>query len=131
MSVRIHKEVAKSLATMLYKIIEKVDIDTIGIFTYSGAKVAFYSKIKADSSEFSAVAASLQNSGNLAGKVLDLGELTHTMIKFRSGYIILQKFGKFIIAVGAREIETFQQSSNELSKNSEKLQRVLLEINYN
>lgn len=128
MSVRVDKDVAAKLAQELRKITEEAKVDTLGIFTNTGARVAFFTKSTADASEFSAIAASLQNTGNLAINRLNFGETTDIMIRATTGFIILHKLTNYILTAGARNIDAFQKSAAVLINHSVKLNDILKDI---
>jgi len=128
MSVRVKKEIAAELATLLSAITNEAKVDTIGIFTHTGARVAFFTKSPADPNEFSAIAASLQNAGNLAVNRLNFGEPTDIMVRSKNGFIILRKFDEFILMAGARNIDVFQKAASVLLAYSPKMKLLLSKI---
>jgi predicted regulator of Ras-like GTPase activity (Roadblock/LC7/MglB family) len=128
MSVRVKKEIASNLAKQLHEITNEASVDTLGIFTHTGARVAFFTKSTADAHEFSAIAASLQNAGNLAVGKLNFGEPTDIMVRTKNGFIILRKLGIFILTAGARNIDAFSKAAQVLLKHSPILKETLDEI---
>lgn len=128
MSVRVKKETASNLAKQLHEITNEAKVDTLGIFTHTGARVAFFTKSTADANEFSAIAASLQNAGNLAVSKLSFGEPTDIMIRTTNGFVILRKLDLFILTAGARNIDAFSKAAQVLLKYSPMLKDTLKEI---
>ncbi len=128
MSVRVNKLIAADLAKELRSITQEAKIDTLAVITKTGARVAFFTKSSADASEFSAISASLQNSGALAVQKLGLGDTTDIMVRGKNGFMILRNLDRFILVAGARNIETFTSSASILVKHAPKLNTILENI---
>ena len=128
MSVRVTKEIASELAKELHVITNEAEVDTLGVFTSTGARVAFFTKSTADPNEFAAIAASLQNAASLAVDRLSFGSTKDVMIRTNSGFIILRKMEDFILTAGARNLESFQKAAQTMLKHAPMLKLVLSKI---
>lgn len=129
MSVRVSESVARGLSKELQTITQEAQIETLAIITTTGARVAFFSKSRADASEMSAIAASLVNSGGLASGKLGFGNLTDVMVRGSNGFLILRSLGeRFVLVGGTKKIATFTKSAAVLVKHSPSLMEILNEI---
>ena len=126
MSVRVSETVARGLSQELQEITKEAEIETLAIITTTGARVAFFSKSRADASEMSAIAASLVNSGGLASGKLGFGTLTDVMVRGNNGFLILRSLGeRFVLVGGTKKIGTFTNAAATLVKHSPKLNQIL------
>lgn len=128
MSVRVSQKVAKGLSEELRIITNEAAIDTLAVITKTGARVAFFSKSSADASELSAIAASVINSGGLATKRLEFGELSDIMIRGRGGFLILKSLNRFVLVGGTKNIKSFTKAATVLVSHASKLNEILSDI---
>lgn len=128
MSVRVNQATARELSNELRDITSEAQMDTLAIITVTGARVAFFSKSKADASEFAAIAASVINSGGLAAKRLGMGDLSDVMVRCKNGFVILRAVGRFVLIGGSKNIKNFTRSAGVLVTHTEKLKQVLSNI---
>ena len=129
MSVRVSQKVARGLSSELREITKEAEIDTLGIITSTGARVAFFTKSKADASELSAIAASLVNSGGLASRKLGFEDLTDVMVRGTEGFLLLRSLGnRFVLVGGSRNISTFTKAASILVNHTQSIIQILDEI---
>ncbi|MDH5402164.1 MAG: roadblock/LC7 domain-containing protein [Candidatus Heimdallarchaeota archaeon] len=129
MSVRVSESVARGLSAELQAITKEAKIDTLAIITTTGARVAFFSKSRADSSELSAIAASLINSGGLASGKLGFGELNDVMLRGNNGFLILRMLSeRFVLVGGTKNIQTFTKSASILVAHAAKISEILSDV---
>ena len=93
MSVRVSEATARALSKELQNITNEANLDTLAIITTTGARVAFFSKSRANASEMSAITASLVNSGGLASGKLGFGDLTDLMVRGHLALLTLPEGG--------------------------------------
>jgi len=126
MSVRVSETVARGLSKELQDITKEADIETLAIITTTGARVAFFSKSRADASEMSAIAASLINSGGLASGKLGFGTLTDVMVRGDNGFLVLRMLSeRFVLVGGTKKIGTFTKAAAVLLKHAPTLTDIL------
>ena len=129
MSVRVSEAVARKLSQELQDITIEASIDTLAIITTTGARVAFFSKSRADSSVMSAITAALVNSGALATDQLSFGTLTDVMVRGDGGFLILRALSeRFVLVGGTKQITAFTKAAAVLVKHSPTLISTLSEI---
>jgi predicted regulator of Ras-like GTPase activity (Roadblock/LC7/MglB family) len=129
MSVRVTQDIAKTLSKELHTIVNEAEIDTLGIITVTGARVAFFTKTNADSSELSAISAAMVNSSNLAVMKLEFGELSDVMLRGTGGFLILRSLSdRFLLVGGTKKIETFTKAAKVLVSHGPLLAEILKDI---
>ena len=129
MSVRVSESVARKLSQELQDITIEASIDTLAIITTTGARVAFFSKSRADSSVTSAITAALVNSGALATDQLGFGTLTDVMVRGDGGFLILRALNeRFVLVGGTKQITAFTKAAAVLVKHTPTIIETLNEI---
>ena len=129
MSVRVSEATARGLSKELQEITNEANLETLAIITTTGARVAFFSKSRANASEMSAITASLVNSGGLASDKLGFGTLTDLMVRGNNGFLILRMLGeRFVLIGGTKKIAEFTKSAALLVKATPTLNEILKDV---